>query len=167
MRQSRFQGEVGKNIDFRDPFYFDFGSFWMPRGVKKFTSLSPLSALFRSWGLSLFCLLYTSDAAARCRGAERKAAVRLSGQPKRCVGRVRPCLAGQRPATKLLTEQSEFTNCCSLTRGPPHSTTPLVLADVRRIDRNLGGFCQNLERTLPISARILATKCNCVCEFQC
>ena len=54
-----------------------------------------------------------------------------------------------------------------ITRGPPHSTTPLVLADVRRIDRNLGGFCQNLERTLSIYARILATKCNCVCKFQC
>ena len=56
-------------------------------------------------------------------------------------------------------------NCCSLTRGPPHSTTPLKLADVQRIDRNLGGFCQNLERTLSIHARILATKCNCVCKF--
>ena len=58
-------------------------------------------------------------------------------------------------------------DCCSLTRGPPHSTTLLALADVQRIAQNLGGSCQNLERILAISAAILAAKWNCICSFQC
>ena len=57
--------------------------------------------------------------------------------------------------------------CCSLTRGPPHSTTLLALANVQEIDQNLGGFCQSLERTLAISARILPTKCNRVGQTLC
>ena len=51
MRQSRFQEGVEKIIDFRDPFFFDFGGFWMPRGVKKFFLIDAFSHLFRSWGL--------------------------------------------------------------------------------------------------------------------
>ena len=58
-------------------------------------------------------------------------------------------------------------NCCSLTRGPPHSTPLLALADVQRIDQNLGGTCQNLAKILASSARILPAKCNCVFQFQC
>ena len=57
--------------------------------------------------------------------------------------------------------------CCSLTRGPPHSTSPLALADVQKVAQNHGGFCQNLGRPLASSDRIFATKCSCVCEFQC
>ena len=59
-----------------------------------------------------------------------------------------------------------YANCCSLTRGPPHSTTLLALADVQRIALNLGGSCQNLERILAISAAILAAKWNCIRSFQ-
>ena len=51
MRQSRFQEGVEKIIDFRDPFFFDFGGFGVPRGVKKFLFLASFLALFRSWGL--------------------------------------------------------------------------------------------------------------------
>ena len=58
-------------------------------------------------------------------------------------------------------------DCCSLTRGPPHSTTLLALADVQRISQNLGGSCQNLERILAISATILAAKWNCIRSFPC
>ena len=74
------------------------------------------------------------------------------------------------PESKSKTRQHSrrsAADCCSLTRGPPHSTTLLTLADVQRIAQNLGGSCQNLERTLPSSARILATKCKCVRAFQC
>ena len=52
MRQSRFQKGVEKIIDFRDPIFLSIlADFGCPGGVKKFTSLAPLSALFRSWGL--------------------------------------------------------------------------------------------------------------------
>ena len=37
-------------------------------------------------------------------------------------------------------------DCCSLTRGPTHSTTLLALPDVQRIAQNLGDFCQNLAK---------------------
>ena len=80
--------------------------------------------------------------------------------------------AAEEKQTRRIEGQEEgantcFSDCCSLTRGPPHSTTLLPLADVQRIAQNLGGSCQNLERTLPSSARILATKCKCVRAFQC
>ena len=74
------------------------------------------------------------------------------------------------PENKFKTRQHSrrsAADCCSLTRGPPHSTSLLALADVQRIAQNLGGSCQNLGRTLSISVASLATKCNCVCKFQC
>ena len=46
----------------------------------------------------------------------------------------------------------------SLTRGPPHCTKLLALVYVKKVDQNLGGFCQDLDRTLAISARILLHK---------
>ena len=58
-------------------------------------------------------------------------------------------------------------DCCSLTRGPPHSTSPLALANLQKVAQNHGGFCQNLGRPLASSDRTFATKCSCVCEFQC
>ena len=58
-------------------------------------------------------------------------------------------------------------HCCSLTRGPPHSTTFLTLTDVRKVDQNLGGFCQNPAKTLATSTRILPTKYNRVGQTLC
>ena len=58
-------------------------------------------------------------------------------------------------------------DCCSLTRGPPHSTTLLALADVQRIAQNLGSSCQNLAKILATSARILPAKCNRVGQTRC
>ena len=57
--------------------------------------------------------------------------------------------------------------CCSLTRGPPHSTTLLALTYVQNVAQNLDSFCQNLAKTLATSARILPTKCNHVGQTQC
>ena len=74
------------------------------------------------------------------------------------------------PESKSETRQHSrrsAADCCSLTRGPPHSTSPLALADVQKVAQNHGGFCQNLGRPLASSDRIFATKCSCVCEFQC
>ena len=51
IRQSRFQEGIEKIIDFRDPFFFDFGWFWVPRGAKKKVTFGSFLRLFRSWGL--------------------------------------------------------------------------------------------------------------------
>ena len=54
MRQSWFQEGVEKIIDFRDPFFSDFVSFWVPRGVPKKVTLGSFLHLFRSRGLFFF-----------------------------------------------------------------------------------------------------------------
>ena len=46
----------------------------------------------------------------------------------------------------------------SHTRRPPHSTKVLALVYVKKVGQNLGGFCQDLDRTLAVSGRILLHK---------
>ena len=74
------------------------------------------------------------------------------------------------PENKSKTRQHSrrsAADCCSLTRGPPHSTSLLALADVQRIAQNLGGSCQYLAKSLATSTRILPTKCNRFGQTQC
>ena len=62
--------------------------------------------------------------------------------------------------TSLLTPPllAECARFCSHSRRPPHSTKPLTLVYVKNIDRNLNGLCQDIDRTLAISGRILPHK---------
>ena len=86
---------------------------------------------------------------------------RSPGNPRFFSGRLLPSPENKSKARQH--SRRSAADCCSLTRGPPHSTTLLALADVQRIAQNLGGSCQNLERILAISDAILAAKWNCIC----